>query len=327
MRIFRKMCAIILSALLLVNVVPTTALAAELGSLSSSEETRIEEFGDSIIYTYRDDEIVFCVQVHYNGYFNFAYIKSGQNKIYESGALRLEEVITGIIPDTLSKATVSDNIDSWSKNMMNKLDNFEVTYSMSCDATVALTDLRESVDVRASSSITDEVIEEYGEDYVNEEIGWAFYTHDGVRYTVYLKESQTTRHVKNAEYAFAAGATVTAIIAWVTTVMSFSAGSISIDWIISAIGAVVATVDAVECIVDAVSGRMYVYQCDRTRTVSVPAYTNTVQYWAGWTLKTLFVYNGSTWDDELFYDVQHHDYEDESGLMQTGFDYFVENNL
>lgn len=77
----------------------------------------------------------------------------------------------------------------------------------------------------------------------------------------------------------------------------------------------------------AISGDLYVYQCDRTRVATIPAYTDTTLYWAGWTLKSTFVDNGSTWDVETYYDFKPSDYDDVSGLMQKGFDDFVRGML
>lgn len=315
----KKMLSFILVLSLMLGLA-SPAFAAEEASIPAvSENVRIEEINDSILYTYSDDEIVYSSQTTYDGYINFAYVKNGQNEIYESKALKLDEIVAGIDTSELSKEYVVDNIDLLNGYVMDRLDNFDVTSTMNVDVSTTQANLGNAAELNASTSISAMLDATFGSNYSGTYIGYAQKTYDGVDYAVYCRASQSTYEIKNAEYAFAAGKTITAIAAWLT----IGGFSCSVSWFLSVAGAIIATIDAVECIENAISGNMCVYECNRTRIVTVPAYTSATLYWAGWTLKSTFVDNGSTWDVDTFHDVKHSDYDDVQGLIEKGFNNFV----
>lgn len=237
--------------------------------------------------------------------------------------MRLDEVIDGVDFNDLSKEVISENIASWSTQMIDKLDEFEVTYSMNCDTTLTTSDPRGQESLLAATPLSTMLNTTYGADYTKHFDGFSNKTYNGVTYTVYCHGTQSTRQLQYAPYDFAAGSFITSIAAWITT----GGFNFTVTWFLSATGAILSSAGTAQTIIYAISGDMYVYRCDRTRIVTVPAYTSTTLYWAGWTLKSTFIDNGSTWDVSTYHDIKHPDYDDVSGLMQTGFNNFIADTL
>lgn len=302
------------SILLCVSLLFTLSAPAFAASpIEKDVNTRIEELNDSVLFTYTDDTLVFCSQIYIDGNVNFSYVERSQNKIFESEVMRLNEVIEGVDINDLSKEVISENITSWSNQMIDDLGEFEVAYSMNCDTTLTTSDLRAATPISTMLNAT------YGEDYVKRFDGYSRKTYNGEAYTVYCYGFQSTRQLKYAPYEFAAQSLLTTIAAWIAT----GGFSLTVTWFLSAAGATVSTVGTAQYILYAISGDLYVYQCDRTRIVTVPEYTSATQYWFGWTLKSTFVDNGSTWDVSTYHDIKNPDYDDVPRLMQIGFDNFV----
>ena len=304
-------------------VSPVADNATATSEYNSGANTRIEELNDSLLFIYSDDNLVFCSQIDTDGNVIFAYVESTQNQVFESDVMRLDEVIEGIDLNNLSKEVISENITSWSNQMIDRLSEFDVSYSMNCNTALATSDLREQAAPYASTPISTMLNATYGENYTNRLAGYSNKSHNGVNYAVYCRETQSTYQLKYAPYEFAVGKAIVAIVAWIAT----GGFSFSIQWFLSAAGAVASSAGAAGTLLNAISGDLYVYECDRTRIVTVPAYTSTTQYWAGWTLKSTFLDNGSTWDVSTYHDIKHSDYDDVSGLMQTGFNNFIEYTL
>ena len=308
------------SILLCVSLIFTLSVPAVAASSTEKDvNTRIEELNDSVLFTYTDDTFVFCSQIYSNGNFNFSYVERGQDKIFESEVMRLDEVIEGVDINVLSKEVISENITSWSNQMIDELGEFEVSYAMNCDTTLTTSDLHGQENLLASTPISTMLNATFGQDYTKRFDGVSMKTYDGETYSVYCYGYQTTRQLEYAPYEFVAGSLITTIAAWIAT----GGFNVSIQWFLSAAGATVSTGGTLGTIINVISGDLYVYQCDRTRIVTVPAYTSSTQYWAGWTLKSTFVDNGSTWDVDTYHDIKQSDYDDVSRLMQVGFDNFV----
>ena len=309
-----------ISILLCVSLIFTLSVPAfAASSIEKDVNTRIEELDDSVLFTYTDDTLVFCSQIYSNGNFNFSYAERGQNKIFESEVMRLDEVIEGVDINALSKEVISENVTSWSNQMIDELGEFEVSYAMNCDTTLTTSDPHGQENLLASTPINTMLNTTFGEDYTKRVDGFSRKTYDGETYSVYCYGYQTTRQLEYAPYEFVAGSFITTVAAWLAT----GGFHVSIQWFLGAAGATVSTAGTVETIINVISGDLYVYQCDRTRIVTVPAYTSSTQYWAGWTLKSTFVDNGSTWDVDTYHDIKHSDYDDVSRLMQVGFENFV----
>lgn len=308
------------SILLCVSLIFTLSVPAfAASSIEKDVNTRIEELNDSVLFTYTDDTLVFCSQIYSNGNFNFSYVKRGQDKIFESEVMRLDEVIEGVDINVLSKEVISENITSWSNQMIDELGEFKVSFAMNCGTTLTTSDLHVQENLLASTPISTMLNATFGKDYTKKVDGSSRKTYDGETYSVYCYGYQTTRQLEYAPYEFVAGSLITTIVAWIAT----GGFNVSIQWFLSAAGALVSTGGTLGTIKNVISGDLYVYQCDRTRIVTVPAYTSSTQYWAGWTLKSTFVDNGSTWDVDTYHDIKHSDYDDVSRLMQVGFDNFV----
>ena len=310
------LCALSAPAFAASSVEKNEAIAKE---NDANTDIRIEEINDSLLFIYTDDKLVFCSQIDIDGNVSFAYVGKAQKQMYESGVMRLDEVIDDIDLNNISKKVISESIASWSGAIMDRLSEFEVVHSMDCSTILDVSETREQVDSRASTPISTELNKTFGPDYIGSFVGLSSKSYDGVDYTVYCHGNQSTYQLKYAPYEFFAGQTLVAIAAWIAT----GGFSFSLQWFLSAAGALTSTFGAGEALAQAISGNLYVYECDRTRIVTVPAYTSTVQYWAGWTLKSTFLDNGSTWNVSTYHNIKHSDYDDISGLIQTGFNNFV----
>ena len=319
----KKFVSILLCASLLFALSAPAFATSSLEENDSNVSTRIEEINDSVLFVYTDDDLVFSSQINTDGNINFAYVEKAQKQMYESGVLRLDEVIEEIDLNNLSKSVISENIASWSIQIMDRLREFEVVHSMDCSAILDISDPSEQVTSRASTPPSDMLKAVYGKNYTDRFAGISKKSYNGVEYSVYCHETQSTYQLKYAPFQFPAGKTISAIAAWIAA----GGFSCSVQWFLSALGVADSVIEAGQSINASISGNLSAYECNRTRIVTVPAYSSATQYWAGWTLRSTFLNNGSTWDVSTYYDVKHSDYDDLSKLMQTGFNNFVASTL
>lgn len=319
----KKFVSILLCASLLFALSAPAFATSSLEENDSNVSTRIEEINDSVLFVYTNDDLVFSSQINTDGNINFAYVKKAQKQMYESGVLRLDEVIEEIDLNNLSKSVISENIASWSIQIMDRLREFEVVHSMDCSAILDISDPSEQVTSRASTPPSTMLKAVYGKNYTDRFAGISKKSYNGVEYSVYCHETQSTDQLKYAPFQFPAGKTISAIAAWIAA----GGFTCSVQWFLSALGVADSVIEAGQSINASISGNLSAYECNRTRIVTVPAYSSATQYWAGWTLRSTFLNNGSTWDVSTYYDVKHSDYDDLSKLMQTGFNNFVASTL
>lgn len=136
----KKFVSILLCASLLFALSAPAFATSSLEENDSNVSTRIEEINDSVLFVYTDDDLVFSSQINTDGNINFAYVEKAQKQMYESGVLRLDEVINEIDLNNLSKSVISENIASWSIQIMDRLSEFEVVHSMDCSAILDISD-------------------------------------------------------------------------------------------------------------------------------------------------------------------------------------------
>jgi len=279
------------------------------------EESKFEVtvFEGELFYTYQDEDIVYCSQISSDGTMQFSYITKTDKAIYSS--------------DTFSVANFLSAIENPSETNNKKQEspiaiNIAIIKNLDFFTTLEKFDSSEFKNVEqgtmAVPSINSQLTATFGANYSGTILKASAKLYNGKYYTTTCYGYQSTYELKNAAYSFAAGHAVTAIIAWIT----LGVFACSITWFLSAAAAVTETINTIKYIKYAISGSLFAYECARTRIVNVYGYSNTM-YWAGWTLKNEFLYNGSTWDTNNYHDVKHWDYEDVSGLIDTGFQNFV----
>ena len=284
-----------------------TALASENPNERNKAEDCFEiiEYDGAKYYVYSDDSMVFCSQITEDGFMQFSYAFCESDAIYSSEVFLISDFLNEIGNSLGSQRGIDLPEEEVNIMVMRNLALF--------------TDLEEISLVTTRASVPSlQLTAAFGADFSNQFLGISNKTYGGKSYSVYCYGFQSTYELKGAAYSFAAAALITAILAWIT----LGPFACSLSWFLTASAAVVETVGGLQKLKYAISGDLYAYECDRTRLVTVSGYSGTM-YWAGWTLKNEFLYNGSTWNTTNYYNSKHWDYDDVSGLLATGWKNFV----
>lgn len=144
-------------------------------------------------------------------------------------------------------------------------------------------------------------------------------------YKVKCTESQTTSYTDPDSYWFAKDTAVSAIVAWaIGGAWSWKAAVVNL--IVTVVTTII--VNGVEKTISNFTAKRTNVSLMHTRLVTVNGYSGT-QYWAGWTRKTYFFKGEDDWvsDTGENWNLKHTDFDDVTGLLETGWSNFVNYTL
>lgn len=288
-------------------------------NLEKKELVEIVKVDDDIFYTYGDEKMSYCAQMMPNGKIQFSYMNLETGELFEGKTIDTSEV-SGTSNFNIASAT-SNDYKLINKSIMDNLDSFEAKLVKETFPNIKA----ESSTRAVYSTIGQMKVAKFGADYTGQFKRSATKSHNGNYYDVYCRETQTTTNTTPDEMWFEKEVAVSVIIAWlVGGVFTWQAA------VATLVLEVVTTIikDGVRVTVNNFKSEKSQVTCIRTRYITVDGYSGTY-YYAGHDQKWNFFKGDSSWttDIDAYYENKHHDFEDLSSLLQTGFDFFVEQVL
>ncbi len=329
-----KTLSFCLAIIMLIQVSPLTAFATSNSSAQSTimsmeiDESNgisklIESYNDSIFYTYLDNDISYCAQITSQGDIQFSYLTRNNGNIFESDVKNINTIYTEY---GISKAS-DTNYELLNQTIINNRNSFNVTQ---CENMIASEQPFEQPYSGTSSNnvystLASAVTANFGANYGGSLKGVAAEKYNGTSYTVYCHESQTSNSYTLHSRTFAKDVAISVISTWVINAVGTVTGGVG--FVLSEV--IETTIeDGIEYVVNEVTARIGVGERIQTRLVTVAGYSGT-QYWAGWTRKMFFLGGNKGWKNwgGYPYNEKHYDYDDIVGLMDTGFQNFINNVL
>jgi hypothetical protein len=269
---------------------------------------------DEIYYIFVDESISYCAQIIGTDKIQFSYVKASDGIVVESEIYEIDAIYECAI--TNEQALVDDMYyDGLNGIIIANIDSFERVRR--------LDDLVEfpSAVTSGADSIEDAISEALGDEYFEMQKRQERRTYNGVEYLFRCYETKSSRYTTPDAQWFVKDLAFSAVVAWAL------AGSWS--WI----GAIEAILQSVTTTIVTSGVRRVVndFQAERsnvsrvyTRKVMVDG-DSRVQYWAGWTTSWYFFKGDLGWthDTGPNSDVKHSDYEDLPGLIQQGYENYV----
>ncbi len=273
--------------------------------------------GDSVFYVYATPELAYVAQITSDGRIQFSYVKES-NRVVESEIYSIDSIYNTFGAIKTSENSLYDIVNGL---IINNIESFtKVRYHAITTSTVP----NGTVDINGSSTLSAEITDAFGSNYVNTVVGYTTKKHNNNSYTVYCKESQTTSTGSIDSSWFASQTALSAVASWI----------LSGNWTWVGVAATVVTEVVSTVVLNGITYTKNSFTAERvnitrarTRIVTVQGNSNT-QYWAGWTQKLRFFKGDLGWthDYGYYYDVKHTDYDDISGLLDKGFNAYVTNN-
>lgn len=325
----KKLISIILAVVMAFGFC-TQVFAAEvpISSQSTEQSTEtfsIEELGNSVLYTAYNSNTGYSYssQISTSGYVNISYGSKIQNKIYNSDTVLLSDVVN-IDTSVLTMDYLVENCESINNQIMANMDSvdFELAVDLNSPAFQVGTSSPASVDSAQATSLEAELLRLFGPDYTNNLIDYTTRQYDGKTFTLYCREHQDTYEIEDADFYFEVGTAFSVISSWLS-LLSGAINPLTALKFVQLIKKSYNIVDDVYELAEAASGTFYAYACDRTQIVTIPSYTSTTLYWAGWSENARLILCDGEWSIEVYYENKHWDYDNTDALMQKGFDNFV----
>lgn len=278
-------------------------------NITDEDNVTIERLGETILYTYQEDDFVYCSQMESDGTMVFSYTSEDNSQIYQSQPFNVNDNFGGDIMSDLNNLTVVNTV------ILKNFDKFNVYIALNLNQS-------EYSLQSASSNVESIVTATFGSNYTNLYLKSATRSYDKT-YTLRCHGYQSTYCLQNAAFSFAAKTAISTITAWIAA----SKFSFSVSWLLGAAAVATTIYDGVKCINAALQGNAYFYECNRIRRVTIPSYTSDVLYSASWVLKYSFVYTNASWASEEEFSYKQPAYDDYDNLFNTAFNRFVVNYL
>lgn len=285
-----------------------TALSQTINEEAQTAQQTMTWNGDTW-YILSTPEISYCSQTVSDDKIQFSYVLASDNIIVMSDVYEIAQIYDICAQSAM---TASDDMDSLNSLIVNNITEFANTTQLSNIP---------SVEERGFSSLNAAIADAFGSNYSGKMVAYANKTNGGSSYTVNCTESQTTSNTPPDSFWFAKDTAMTAIVTWVLT-GGWSFVIFARELVFSVVANVV--VNGVSSVLNNFTAERSDVSAVRTRLVTVDGYTGT-QCWAGWTRKIYFFKGDLGWTHDTGYhhNIKSSDYDNSTGLIETGFNNFI----
>lgn len=281
----------------------------------------VSSINSNLFYAYSDESFSYCAQIIPGGKIQFSYYRVEDDTLVESGIYDMEELYLNY-----SIAQDADqNYVKLNREIMDNIGNFSDVHVVG-ETPVTVENTESGIAPTAvDADLSDAIAEKFGSNYTGLFKGLSNKSYGGTTYKVKCTESQTTSYTDPDSQWFAKDTAVSAIVAWaIGGAWSWKAAVVNL--IVTVVTTII--VNGVEKTISNFTAKRTNVSLMHTRLVTVNGYSGT-HYWAGWTRKTYFFKGEDDWvsDTGENWNLKHTDFDDVTGLLETGWSNFVNYTL